>query len=444
MDSKNLARTIVRTCLAKGANAAEAYVESGRELSVDVRNGEVETVQEASSGGAGLRVIVDGKLGFASSNDLSPAALEDAAARAVAFARIMTADESNALPDDPGVTEVAGLFDPAIAATPLEAKIALAKAAEAEALKDKRVTRSDGARYGEGEGEIVLANSHGLLKSYKTASCSYGVSVVAEKGDQKSSGSEFCSRRFYADLKPAAEVAAKAVKVAVEALDPRPVKTQRAAIIVDRDAAFSVLGGILAAVNGERVLQGASFLGKSLGAKIGSALLTLVDDGTLAKGLGSAPFDGEGVPTARRVIVDGGVLKSFMYNTAAARRAKVRSTGNAARRGFDSLPGIGAHNFFMAAGPAKVEDIVKATPRGLWLKDVTGYGINPVTGNFSGGASGFWVENGAVAFPVQGLTVAGTAAEILNGIDMVADDLDLNRGAAAPTFRIALLQIGGE
>ena len=150
------------------------------------------------------------------------------------------------------------------------------------------------------------------------------------------------------------------------------------------------------------------------------------------------------MPTEKRVIVDRGVLKAFLYNTAVAKRAGVESTGNASRGGFESLPGIGPHNFFMAAGTAKYDDIIAATKTGLLVKSVTGYGINPVNGNFSGGAAGFWIENGKIAFPVQGLTIAGTADEILNGIDMMADDLDLSLSMAAPTVRIKVLQIGGE
>jgi PmbA protein len=178
--------------------------------------------------------------------------------------------------------------------------------------------------------------------------------------------------------------------------------------------------------------------------KIASELITIIDDGTRPKGMGSVPFDGEGVPTQKRIIVDKGVLKGFMYNTIVAKRAGVRSTGNASRRGFTSLPGIGAHNFFMVAGKGSPDEIVKATKAGLLLKGVTGYGINPVNGNFSGGASGFWVENGKIAFPVKGLTVAGNAFEMLNGIDMVGNDLDLNRSFTAPTFRIKSMQIGGK
>lgn len=444
MDTRALAEASVKKCLKKGADAAEIYLETSRNLSLEVRKGEIETVQEAAGVGAGIRVFVKGKMAFASSNDLGEKALDDAIGRAITFARITTPDPNNVLPDDKGLTEVAGLYDPEIARIPMDRKIELAKTAEKLAMKDPRITKSDGASYQEAEGEITIANSNGLMKSYKSGGCGFGVSVVAEKGEQRSSGSESCSRRFFKDLKPAEEIAAKAARDATEALDPRPVKTQQAAVIFSPDVAYALLGGILGAINGERVLQGASFLGQKMGQRIGSDLITLIDDGTREKGMASEPFDGEGVPTQKRLVVEKGVLKGFLYNTIAAKRAGVRTTGNASRGGFTSLPGIGPHSFFMAAGAAKPEDIVKATKAGLLVKEVTGYGINPVNGNFSGGASGFWIENGRVAFPVNGLTIAGTAEAMLNGIDMVADDLDLDRTMTAPTLRIKLLQIGGE
>jgi PmbA protein len=444
MDYKTLASQLAQRCLDKGADAAEVYFEIGRNLSLEVRKGEIETIKEAASYGAGLRVLVKGRLAFASTNDLGEKALNDTMARAITFAKVTTADPDNVLPDDKGVTEVSELYDPAIAGIPLEEKIGLAKKTEKLAMKDPRITKSDGASYGEEEDEIIIANTNGLLKSYKSGGCGFGVSVVAEKGEQKSSGGESCQRRFYKDLKPAEEVAAKAAREAYDMLDPRPVKTQKAAVIFTPDVAYALLGGILRAVDGESVLQGASFLGKKLGQKIASELITLVDDGTRPKGMASEPFDGEGVPTQKRLIIEKGVLKGFMYNTIVAKRAGIKSTGNASRGGFTSLPGIGPHNIYVEAGAAKPEDIIKDTKVGFLVKEVTGYGINPVNGNFSGGASGFWVEDGKIAFPVKGLTIAGTADEILNGIDMVANDPDMNRRLTAPTFRIKLLQIGGE
>ncbi len=339
MDYQQLAGELVAKARRKGADQAEVYIETSRNLSVEVRNGEIETVQEAAGFGAGFRVFVGGRMAFSSSNDLQEAALEKALDQAIAFARITTPDPSNVLPETKDITPVEGLYDPEVAATPLETKIELAKKVEALAMKDPRITVSDGAGYGEGEGEVFLANSHGLLKSYKSSECGYGVSVVAEKGDQKSSGGESSSCRFYADLKKPEEIAAKAAREAYERLDPRPLKTQRAAVIFSSDVARSLLGGVLAAVNGERVLQGASFLGDKLGQKVASPLMTLVDDGTRPRGLASAPFDGEGVPTEKRMILEKGVLRGYLYNTIVARRAGVSSTGNASRGGSTVCPG---------------------------------------------------------------------------------------------------------
>lgn len=443
MQYDNLPQELVSRCLGRGADAAEVYLETGRRLSIEVRNGEMETIQESSSHGIGFRVFSEGKMGFAHSNDLNEASLDQAIQSAVAFGGHMTADEHNVLPGDSGQTEVEGLFDPSLSDVSMEDKIAIITRLEGLAMEDARVTRSNGASYGEGEGTVYLANSNGLVKSYRSSGCNLGVSVVAEKGEQRSSGGEYCSRRFFSDLAAPEEIAEEAGRKAYEMLDPRTVPTQRAPVIFDSGVAYALLGGILGAINGERVLQGASFLADSMGEKIGSELLTIVDDGTRDKGLASAPFDGEGVPTQRRTIVEGGVLRGFMYNTTVGSRAGVASTGNAARGGFSSLPGIGPHAFYVEAGETDPEEIIRSTRRGLYLKGVTGYGINPVSGNFSGGAQGFWIENGRLAFPVMGLTVAASAEEMLNGIDLLGTDLDLNRTMTAPTFRIREMQIGG-
>ncbi|MBN2354804.1 TldD/PmbA family protein [candidate division KSB1 bacterium] len=444
MNYKDLTSQLVKKCLRRGADAAEVYLENGRNLSIEVRNQDIETVKESAAHGVGFRVFVGGKMAFSSSNDLSERSLDDTIARAVSFARCTTADENNVLPEDIGFTEVEGMYDDEIARRTMNEKIELLKELEKSAMQDRRIKKSDGARYGEGEADVYLANSHGLEKKYRESRCYFGVSVVAEKGEQKSSGGEYCSRRFWGDLKPVDEVAAKAAESAYEMLDPRMVKTQKAAVIFEPDVAYAILGGILGAINGERVLQGASFLRDKMGQKIGSSLLTFIDDGTLARGLASSPFDGEGVPTQKQVIIEQGVLKGFIYNTMAARRAGVSSTGNASRGDFTSLPGIGAHNFYMTAGPDTPQEIIRSTKKGLLLKGVTGYGINAVNGHFSGGASGMWIENGRISFPVRGLTIAGNAFDMLNDIDMVANDLDLFRTRTTPTFRIREMLVGGE
>lgn len=444
MDYRSYAEDLVKRALSRGADSAEIYLENGRNLSVEVRNGDVETIQETSAHGAGIRVFVKGAMAFAHSNDLSEASLERAVNKAVRMAKITTPDEHNVLPSASEASPVEGLYDPGIARISLEKKIQMAADLEALAMQDRRITKSAGASFSEGDEEVIIANSNGLIQSFQSGACSLGVSVVAEKKEQKCSGGEYCSRRFFADLKPAGEIAAEAARKAYEMLDPGKVKTQKARVVVHPDAARSILGGILAAVDGSRVLQGASFLGEMLDKQFASGLVTLVDDGRRPRGMASRPFDGEGVPTQKRVIVERGVLKGFMYNTIVAERAGTASTGNAARGGFTSLPGIGSHNFYMEAGGDEPGDIISSVERGLYLKGVTGYGINPVNGNFSGGASGFWIENGRIAFPVKGLTIAGTADSMLNGIDSVGNDLDLNRSFSAPTFLIRDMQIGGE
>ncbi len=444
MDYKLFAEDCVKKALAQGADAAEVYLEADRGLSVEVRNGDLETIEEATTGGAGFRVFISGRMAFSSCNDFSDRAVQNAIKSAVGMAKVTTADKANGLPDNQGLTDVEGLWDPSVRDIPMDKKIELAKNAEQQAMKDSRVTKSAGSSYFENASEIVLANSNGLLKSYQTSNCGFGVHVVAEKGEQKCSGGEYCMRRFFSDFESTAVVGGKAAEKAYEMLDPQKINTQKAAVIFHPDVARSILGGILAAINGERVQQGASFLGDKRGARIGSDKITIIDDGLRPKGLASKPFDGEGVPTQRRTVVDRGILKGFMYNTIVANRAGKKSTGNGSRRGFASLPSIGSHNFYLAAGDASPEDIVQSTTRGLFLKGVTGYGINPVNGNFSGGAQGFWIEDGKIKFPVKGITIAGSAFDMFGKIDAVGTDLDLNRRFAAPTFRISEMQIGGE
>jgi PmbA protein len=444
MDFLQLAEKLVKKSISLGAGSAEVYLEKKRNLSVQVLNSEIETIEEASSQGAGFRVFVDGKMGFSHCNDLSDKALEDTISRAITFARLSSQDENNVLPDNKLISDVSEIYDPSYTGVTMDRKIEMALGLEKLAMKDSRITKSSGAGYGESEGEVFIVNSNGIAKYYKSSGCSLGVSVVAGKGDQMNTGGEYCSRVFFSDLQPAEKIAEKAARRAWSMLDPVMIKTQRAPVIFDTDVARSLFGGIIAAINGERVLQGASFLKDYLNKSFASEMLTITDDGTRKRSLGSAPFDGEGVPTMKNVIIQNGVLKSFIYNTKAAKRAGIASTGNASRSGFSSLPGIGTHGVYLEPGKNSAAEIIAATKKGLLLKEVTGYGIDPVSGNFSGGVSGFWIENGAIAYPVKGVTVAGRAFDILASIDMLGNDIDMNRMFASPSFRVSEMQIGGK
>jgi PmbA protein len=444
MNYIELSEILVKKSMILGAESAEVFIEINRNLSIRVLKSEIETIEEASSHGVGFRVFLGGKMGFSHCNDFSNTSVEDTISRAIAFAKLSSPDANNILTEDRGVANVEELFDPSISVIPMDNKIKMAIELEKLALNDNRITKSSGSGYGESESEVFIANSNGILKNYKSSACSIGVSVVAEKGEQKNTGDKYCSRVFFTDLLPLEEIAKSASRNAWELLDPVMINTQRAAVIFDADIARSLLGGIISAINGERVLQGASFLKDQLNKQFASSLLTIIDDGTRKRGLGSAPFDGEGVPTMKNILIQDGILKQFIYNVKAANRAGVNSTGNASRGGFSSLPGIGTHNVYLQPGKSTKTEIIADTKRGLLLKDVTGYGIDPVNGNFSGGASGFWIVNGEIAAAVKGVTIAGKAFDILNGIDMMGNDIDMNNTFASPTFRVAEMQIGGK
>ncbi len=444
MNYKDIAERMVSRGRRFGADEVEVYLQTSRNLSVRVRNEDIETVQEADAGGVGFRVMINGRTGFSHCNDLSDRSMDETMRRAIAFAELTSPDEHNALPSERGHEEVEGLYDPEIAKVSMDKKIDMALELESLAMQDERIKHSSGATFREGESEIIVANSKGIMKSYRSSSCSIGVGVVAEKGDQRHTGSKSSSRRFFADLEPLDEIAADAALRAYEMLDPRMVRTQRAPVIYDTRVGRSLIGGIIGAINGDRVNRSASFLENSMNEQFASELLTIIDDATRPRGLGSKPFDGEGVPASKRTLVENGVLRGFLYNTRAAMRAGVESTGNASRGGFTSIPGIGTHNIYVEPGQYTRDEIIANTRRGLLLTGVTGYGVNTVTGNYSGGATGFWIENGRIVHPVQGLTIAGSADSIFRNIDMMADDVDMKSSFTAPTMRIAEMQIGGE
>ncbi len=444
MNYLSLAEKLVSKALKAGADEAEIYISSGRNLSVNILNSEIDSIQESGSAGAGIRVIAGGSIGFSYSNSLDMRSLEETIAMAVKFARLTTPDKNNLFPELDGETAVEGLYDPEIEAVSLERKIAMAVELEKMAMSDARITKSSGASYREGITEIFLASTSGSGRSFKSSLCSLGVSVVAEKGDQKKTGGESGSRRYFSDLPSPDQLAVTAARKAYEMLDPQMIRTQRGTVIFDPAVAGSLLGGVISALNGERVLQGASYLAQSLEREFASPLLTIIDDGTAARATGSRPFDGEGVPTRRRVLVENGVVKGFLYNTMAARRAGTVSTGNAVRNSYTAMPVIGTHHISLAPGRESRSEIIAATDTGLLVTGITGYGIDPVSGNFSGGVSGFRIEKGEIIHPVEGLTIGGSSEEILNGIDMMGNDIDMNRNFAAPTIRVREIQIGGK
>ena len=427
-----------------GASDSEAYAERTRESSVKVREGNVEELQQATSKGVGLRVFSAGRLGFAYGTDFSKDGLRNLAQSAVSLAKGAAKDEFNELPRGAQLGRgPEGAYDPAIEDIDPAWKLRAAHAAEQAAAKvDRRVRKFDGTGAGDYLARSAIASSRGASGESRASYAYLYCSPVAEADGQLQTASWSDTRRRLVELQAPEEIGRIAAQRAARMLGARKVKTQKAAILFEPQQAAGFLAGLSGAVNGDLVYKKSSFLAKLLGRRIASEQVTLVDDATLDGGLATRPFDGEGVVSQRTVVIERGVLKNFLYDTYTARKAGARSTGNAAR-GWSSLPHIGTSNFVMDRGTVSPEEIVRQTQRGLLVTAMLGSGANPVTGEYSRGANGLWIEDGQIAHAVQEVTVSGSLLDMLQAIDRVGDDLDLRSSTAAPTLRIAEAVISG-
>ncbi len=438
----------VERARAHGAQVADACAESSRSFTVRVHGGHVESLKQSGTLALGVRAIVGGAVGFTSGTDLSREGIDDLARRAVALARFATPDEANGAPL-PGETggDSAGdqqLFDAAALELSPERKIEMALELERLTLAaDPRVTRSDGASMSSAGGAFAIANSHGVARAWEGTSVSGWVVALADDRDgRQQTGAEGMSVRHLADLAPLESMAKSAAARAVNRIGARTVPSARVPVIMHPDIAASWISEMADAWSGESVLKQSSWLSSKLGETIASPLVTLVDDGTLARRLGTSPYDGEGRRTRRNVLLDRGQLAMFMYDDYHARRAQVPATANGLR-GWSSTPGIGYHNLFMEPGADSPDAILKQVDRGFYYDDQGSFGFNTVTGDYSFQAQGYWIENGEKAYPVDGITVAGNSLDMLKAIVAVGNDLEWRSSVACPTLLIGEMTVSG-
>jgi len=447
MDYEQLAADVVAMASKAGADQSDVMLQISTEFSVSIRKGEIETLTQSGSKGLGIRIFVDGRLGFAATSDFEIPVLERLVESTVALASIADRKEENGLPETGAPTPRPELkiYDPSIESLPTEEKIAMAKRCEGAAFAaDPRITNSEGAGFGSGTTYTVLANSRGVAASYRSSGCSVYCQPLAEEHGKKQVDYEYSFTRALDRLENPEEVGRKAALRVVRKLGARKVSTQSAPVVFDRRVAARIWAGVMAALNGDMVFKGMSFLKDKLGKKVAAESVTLIDDGTLLGGAGSAPFDGEGIPTRRNVLIERGVVKMFQYDTETARKVGngVESTANA-RRSYNSSPSIGPFNLYLLAGNTTQEEIIAAMPNGFFVTDMMGGGVNPVTGDFSTGASGVWIENGALAYPVEEVTIASSMDSLLNGIERIGSDLIFNSSIASPTVQVAEMVVSG-
>lgn len=443
----DLGEQIVARAKKGGAEVAEVIARDGLELSAKVRLGEPELIEEAGSSAIGLRVITGGKSALTYTSDLSAAGLDAVVEDALELARLSERDPLSD-PPEPSLLEKSppelDLFDPESAR--IDAKEATQRAVRAERAArgfDKRVTNSEGATFARTISAVALVTSGGFAGGYRATNHTISVNPVADdEGGKKRTGYYWDSRRFISAMMPEEEVGRIAAGRVVAKLGARKVETCEVPIVFDPEAGRALLGLLFSCATGTAIYQRSSYLLDKEGQAIASPLVTVEDNPLIPRGPGSRPFDGEGLPSRKNTVVENGVLKTFLVDTYSGRKLNRPSTGSAAR-GVGGRPGVAPTNFILSAGTSKAADIVRGVDRGLYVTSMMGFGFNPVTGDFSRGAEGFWIEKGEKTFPVGEITISLNFNELWKRIDALGDDLDLRSAVAVPTMRISKMTLAG-
>jgi PmbA protein len=441
---------VVERAKRAGADVAEAAVSEGAHLSVKVRMGEPELVEEAGSRSLGLRVMRGQQVAVTYTSDLSEAGLSRFIEDALELAKLSEADPFAGPPARELLSKASQhadleLYDPQVDRIDAKQAIEMAKRAESAALKlDARLTNSEGATVSRQAGAAALVTSGGFQGGVRGTYASIAVHPVAEDADgKKRSGYHWSARRFADALDSPESVGLEAGKRTLAKLGSRKIDTQECAVIFEPDAARSILGLLAGCVNGGSVWRKGSYLVEREGQLVASPLITVIDDPLIPRGPGSRPYDGEGLLSRRNVIVEQGVLKSFVLDTYSAKKLGKQSTGNASR-GSGGGVGAGTTNFILQPGAHTPEQILAESERALYVTDMMGFGFNAVTGDFSRGASGFWIERGERAYPVSEVTISLNLDELLKRIDRVGSDQDLRTSVCSPTFRVSAMTVAGK
>ena len=438
----DVAERLVAAAKRAGAEAADAIAVRGVSLSVEVRDGAVEESQRSEGDDVGLRVLVGRRQAVVSTNDLNGGGFAGLAERAVAMAR--------AAPED----RFAGLADPALLARNFPALDLLdpdmpdvgtleqrAREAEDAAMAIAGVSKSGGASASAGIGGMVLVTSHGFHGATMNSHHAISMSAIAGNGTGMETDYDYTSTLHAADLESATTIGKSAGERAVKRLNPRKVATRKVPVVFDARVAGSLIGHLASAANGASIARKTSFLRDKLGAQIFAPDIDIIDDPLRKRGLRSRPFDAEGVATAARKVVERGVLKTWFLDSATARELDLQTTGHA-YRGVSSPPSPGPSNLHLAAGAKSRDALIAEIADGFYITDLIGVGVNLVTGDYSRGASGFWIENGALTYPVSEVTIAGHLAEIFKSLTP-ANDLAFRYGTNAPTVRVEGLTVAG-
>jgi PmbA protein len=452
LDLESLAADVVARAVNAGASDAEAVVREGDEFSVNVRMGEVETLKESGSRGLGLRVFHGKRSATASTSDLTADGIRQLIEGAMALVKVTEEDPFTGLPEAAefgSLTEDLHLYYEDVYSLDGKQRIEWARRAEAAALgADPRITNSDGGSFDAATGRMVLANSQGFIGGYRTSYAGVSAAPLAmDTNGQMQRDGWWSSARSFAHLESPEAVGQEAARRTLRRLGARRVATQRVPIVFAPEVARSLIGSLFEAASGDAIWRSASFLAGKLGETIGATNINIVDDhtmllGTGAGGYGTSPFDGEGLRSQRTVVVENGALRNYLLNTYTARKLGMKSTHNASR-GLAGTPGVGCGNLYLEPGAQTPEEIIAEIPAGFFVTSLMGFGTNIVTGDYSRGATGLWIENGQLTHAVEEVTVAGNLGEMLKNVAAIGNDLVFRGAIASPTLRIDGMTVAG-
>jgi len=425
-----------------GADAADAVLVEGWSISHRRRLGKLEKLERAEGQDLGLRVFIGKRQAIVSTSDRSPATVAPLIERVIAMAKAAPEDPFCGLADPGDIARSLpdlDLLDPVEPAP--EVLVERARAAEETAIAVKGITNSDGAEAGWSRTAVAIAATNGFSAAYSRSGHSIGVQVIAGEGTGMETDGDWTSALHASDLESAETIGRRAAERTLRRLNPRKVETCKCPVIYDPRVANGIVRHVSGAINGNAITRGTSFLKSKLGAQIFPAAVTIVDDPLRKRGLSSKPVDGEGIAPQRRKIIDNGVLTTWILDLRSARQLGLKSTGHASR-GTSSPPGPSSTNLWLEPGAVTPQALIREVKSGLYVTELAGMGINQVTGDYSRGASGLWIENGELAYPVSEITVAGNLNEMFKNLT-AANDLQFRYGVDAPTLRIDGLTVAG-
>lgn len=439
----DIATQAVALAAKAGATSADAVVIQSTDMNAGIRHGAPETIERAESRGVGLRVFVGQSSAMLSSSDISTEAMASLAETAVAIAKVAPADPFAGLAD---ASQLAKTLPALETADPFEPSMdqlqQLARECEQAGLDVAGIENSEGADAGYSRQRVALVTSHGFAHSYESTQSAISCSLIAGEDEAMERDYDYITKTFFSDLPAASSVGQEAARRTLGRLAPRKISSQQATIFFEPRVAKSLLGAFAGAINGNAITRGTSFLKNDLGKKIFADGITVIDDPLLPRGLGSHPFDAEGIAAKKTEFVTKGVLNSWMLDCRSARQLGLTTTGHAIR-GLSSAPHPASTNLYIAAGNVTPKELLASVKHGLMVTETIGHGTNLITGDYSVGATGFWIENGEIAYPVSEVTIAGNLRDMYAHL-IAANDLVFRTGTNTPTLMVPQMTIAGE